>query len=264
MGTDASRRLTGSRYGAIQIALNRPLLLAPVTVAKPWGREIWFTGIEARGQAGVYGEGGILPLPWLLEVAAPEVLGVESSALNLLKILDPLPEPVYGDLYFELHEEKREVYVVTAVDRRCWPNGVGAIRYGFDPAVRAHYPSDAAFRRAYLESVQAYEAVRDRIQAVEDSWRTEEGYGLRDPVPAATSRRWRAALPPDLRRLEAERRRIMEGFTLLRPLRVGDVVQVPLRLPHALQHGVRTVEFQTPVYERRILSFAQKVLTQAR
>src|SRR5690606_17097820 len=32
--------------------------------------------------------------------------------------------------------------------------------------------------------------------------------------------------------------------------------------PHALQHGVRTVEFQTPVYERKILSFGQKVLTQ--
>jgi redox-sensitive bicupin YhaK (pirin superfamily) len=43
---------------------------------------------------------------------------------------------------------------------------------------------------------------------------------------------------------------------------VGDVVQVPLRLPHSLQHGVRTIEFQTPVYERMILSFAQQVLTQ--
>src|SRR5690606_1418787 len=29
-----------------------------------------------------------------------------------------------------------------------------------------------------------------------------------------------------------------------------------------LQHGVRTIEFQTPVYERSILSFAQQVLTQ--
>jgi hypothetical protein len=33
-------------------------------------------------------------------------------------------------------------------------------------------------------------------------------------------------------------------------------------LPHALQHGVRVVEFQTPVYERKILSFGQRVLTQ--
>jgi hypothetical protein len=48
----------------------------------------------------------------------------------------------------------------------------------------------------------------------------------------------------------------------LRALRVGDVLAVPLCTPHALQHGVRTVEFQTPVYERKILSFAQKVLTQ--
>ena len=39
-------------------------------------------------------------------------------------------------------------------------------------------------------------------------------------------------------------------------------MKVPCHTPHALQHGVRTVEFQTPVYERKILSFAQKVLTQ--
>jgi hypothetical protein len=38
---------------------------------------------------------------------------------------------------------------------------------------------------------------------------------------------------------------------------------VPLLTPHSLQHGVRTVEFQTPVYERKILSFAQEVLTQS-
>ena len=49
---------------------------------------------------------------------------------------------------------------------------------------------------------------------------------------------------------------------LPRPDEVGDVVEVPLLLPHSLQHGVRTIEFQTPVYERKILSFAQKVLTQ--
>ena len=61
---------------------------------------------------------------------------------------------------------------------------------------------------------------------------------------------------------ESALRDTMNGFTHLRPLRVGDVVVVPLRLPHALQHGVRTIEFQTPVYERQILSFAQRVVTQ--
>jgi mannose-6-phosphate isomerase class I len=54
----------------------------------------------------------------------------------------------------------------------------------------------------------------------------------------------------------------MDSFTHMRPLAVGDVVVVPLLMPHSLQHGVRTVEFQTPVYERQILSFAQRVLTQ--
>jgi mannose-6-phosphate isomerase class I len=56
----------------------------------------------------------------------------------------------------------------------------------------------------------------------------------------------------------------MDGFTLLHPVRVGDVFQVPRLLPHALQHGVRVIEFQTPSYERKIVSYAQKVLTQDR
>ena len=55
----------------------------------------------------------------------------------------------------------------------------------------------------------------------------------------------------------------MEAFTELQPLTTGDVVRVPTWTPHALQHGVRVVEFQTQTYERYIVSFAQKVLTQA-
>ncbi|MFZ5653082.1 MAG: hypothetical protein ACOY42_01585 [Pseudomonadota bacterium] len=250
------------RFGAPCIDLGRPLPLAPVAVPKPWGREIWFTGIEARGQAGVLGDGGVLPLPWLLSIAATEVLGAGQRELNLLKILDPLPDPVYGDLYFELHEEKREVYVVTGVDPVSWPDGRGAIRYGFAPEARAAYASDDEFRAAYLASVRDYEQIRRAIEALEAQWRAAEGHAPRAPVAPATLRRWRAALSPGLRREEERRRRTMESFTQLRHIRVGDVVEVPRYLPHALQHGVRTVEFQTPVYERRILSFAQQVLTQ--
>ena len=54
----------------------------------------------------------------------------------------------------------------------------------------------------------------------------------------------------------------MNSFVNHLPLVVGDTLAIPRRVPHALQHGVRVVEFQTPVYERKILSFAQKVLTQ--
>lgn len=250
------------RHGVPVLDLGTPLRLDPVAIPKPWGRELWFTGIETRGQSGVRVGDGALPLPWLLAVAPGEILGNGFSTLNLLKILDPIPDPVYGDLYFELHEEKREVYVVTHVDPTSWPAGRGAIRYGFDPRVLATYPDEQAFRAAYLNCVHAYERIRREIDRREDVWRSAEGYGPNDAVPAATLRRWRAAHSPALRRAEVEARRAMDGFTQLLPIGVGDVIQVPTGLPHALQHGVRTVEFQTPVYERRILSFAQKVLTQ--
>jgi len=61
---------------------------------------------------------------------------------------------------------------------------------------------------------------------------------------------------------ETELRQAMNSYVAHHPLAVGDVVTVPRLVPHALQHGVRVIEFQTPVYERKILSFAQKVLTQ--
>ena len=226
------------------IALNAPANLIPVIIPKPWGRELWYSGIEARGQSGIGSEDKNIPLPWLLALAGDALLGGDCQSINLLKILDPLPEPVYGDLYLELHEEKREVYVVTHVDKTAWPEGVGAIRYGFDTQVQAEYPDDASFRRAFRASTGAYEQVRREIDGAISS-----GIGGE-------------ALPLELQSREAELRQAMNRFTQLKPLVVGDVVKVPCLLPHSLQHGVRTVEFQTPVYERKILSFAQEVLTQ--
>ncbi len=177
-----------------------------------------------------------VPIPWLQAVLPDAVAGEAGRPLVLLKILDPSPEEVVGDLYFELHEEKREVYVVTHIDARAWPDGTGYIRYGFDPGKLAASGSEQQFRRDYLAAVQAYEAVRRRL---------DDG-----------------AAGPGLVEQERILRAEMDAFTHLRPLRVGDVVAVPLLVPHSLQHGVRTVEFQTPVYERRILSFAQRVVTQ--
>lgn len=69
-------------------------------------------------------------------------------------------------------------------------------------------------------------------------------------------------LNPELSAKEREYRDKMNAFTAMHPLEAGDVVQVEPLTPHALQHGVRVIEFQTPHYERHILSFAQKVLTQ--
>jgi len=245
-----------------ELRLDQPLLLQVVHIPKPWGQEIWYTGVEERGVCGFQGEGGaIAPLPWLLETLAPLVSGGHRE-LVLLKILDPRPEPVWGDLYFELHEEKREVYVVTRVDPQAWPDGAGAIRFGFDPAVVAQYEDEAAFKRAYRDSVAAYEGVRRDIDRLLDDCRTRAGVGLADALAPEQLQQWLAEVPGELLSRERDRRRAMDAFTRSRPLRVGDVVKVPCLTPHALQHGVRTVEFQTPVYERKILSFAQKVLTQ--
>lgn len=239
-----------------------PIALAPIRIEKPWGQEIWYTGIEARGQSQVSDGTHTAPLPWLISLAPQRLLASSGAPINLLKILDPLPDATYGDLYFELHEAKQEVYVVAHVDRGAWPDGVGAIRYGFNAELRAQYPIDDDFKAAYLAAVLAYERVRRELDRLIDGKRIAAGLALTEPLAADTLRQWQQSLPPELVRLEQSLRAEMNHFTALRPLRVGDVVKVPCLTPHALQHGVRTVEFQTPVYERKILSFAQKVLTQ--
>ena len=265
----SEQSLSGADMIEIAGALEAPVLapvggfkLLPVEIGKPWGREIWYTGIEARGQSRVTDGRFSVPLPWLLALGAESLLDEGVREPNLLKILDPLPEEVFGDLYFELHEEKREVYVVTAVDRVAWPDGTGAIRYGFDQQKRRAAGSDDAFRAQYLAAVEDYEAVRRDIDAQLDDRRRREGVGLDAPVPAAQLKLWLQDVSLELREREQAARAAMNAFTRMRPLSVGDVVRVSCLTPHALQHGVRTVEFQTPVYERKILNFAQKVLTQ--
>ena len=59
-----------------------------------------------------------------------------------------------------------------------------------------------------------------------------------------------------------EAKKDMHAFTSIKEVQLGDVIRVPTWIPHSLQHGVRVVEFQTPTYERFIISFEQQVLTQ--
>ncbi len=150
---------------------------------------------------------------------------------------------------------------MTHIDERAWPDGTGRIRYGFDRARIAQYESEDEFRQAYLDAVNAYHGVRAQIDEQLDRFRAEEGLSPTDVVPPATVESWKAQLDPELNRQEAVYRKQMNEFTALHPLHVGDVVQVKPLTPHALQHGVRVIEFQTPHYERYVLSFAQKVLT---
>jgi TAP C-terminal domain len=242
--------------------LGNPLKLETVSIAKPWGREIWYTGIEERGISRVTDGLSSIPLSWFLSAMPRRLAAGYERKINLLKILDPLSEVVYGDLYFELHQEKREVYVVTHIDSEAWPDGVGAIRYGFNPEARKKYATSEVFRAAYLEVVKRYEVLRRQIDEQFDTFRQDEAVGSNTPISAEMIQRWSSMLPDTVLAQEESLREEMNQFTSLLPLEQGDVVQVPLLTPHSLQHGVRTVEFQTPVYERMILSFAQKVLTQ--
>lgn len=224
------------------INLRKPLPLTPVHIAKPWGQEIWYSGIEARGVSEIEG----VPIAWLLDIFG-EYIGCKGAPL-LLKILDPLATENLGDLYFEMHEEKIEVYVVTSIDPEAWPDGEGAIRYGFNPAKVSEYASRDEFLKAYVAQVTEYQACRRDIDE-----RQREGTSYAEHLQS---------LPQEVVAKERQLRDRMYTFTELKPLRNGDVVTVRPLVPHSLQHGVRVVEFQTPHYERFILSFGQKVLTQ--
>ncbi len=235
-------------YSATVFDLQKAIPLHSVEIPKPWGQEIWFTGMEDRGVSGVssnlsealpgqYLENTSVPLPWLLSMAP--LFTHQAVKLALLKILDPLPDPVLGDLYFELHSKKYEVYVVTRIDEQAWPDGKAGIRLGMNQDQRTQYSGDNEFRSSFLKAVRAYHAVRKRI----------------DTEPKR--------IPTKAVRAEEHKLRIhMQSFTAVQSLELGDTVVVQPDMPHSLLHGVRVVEFQSPVYERYIISFAQKVLTQ--
>lgn len=246
------------RLALPDIDLIAPMKLDRVHIPKPWGQEIWYTGIEKRGVCSIQ----TIPLPWLLDVFGSSLTGTDSLTPILLKILDPLADEIYGDLYFELHEEKREVYVVTHVDKSAWPDSVGKIRYGFNQDKIDEYADPQAFKQAYLASVEAYQQVRNQIDSLLDGVRSTHHFNKNAMVPLATKIQWESEVDPHLLSREKSLRDAMDAFSGLRDLHVGDVVQVHPNTPHSLQHGVRVIEFQTPHYERYILSFAQKVITQ--
>ncbi len=225
----------GSASSPQRIQLDAPVALQPVAIEKPWGQEIWFSGIEQRGESSVRQGDAQLPLSHYLALA-PQRLAQRAPPI-LLKILAPKAQAITGNLYFETHDTKREVYVVTHVDSTAWPDSKGAIRLGMNQTLRASYNSDEQFRAAYLAAVENYERIRRKI---DDNHASSEIDELE----------------------ESKLRQAMENFTAAVPLACGDVVQVAPGIPHSLQHGVRVFEFQTPTYERNIISFNQKVATQ--
>ncbi len=252
--------------GLAVVHFSEALPLETVDIPKPWGKEVWYTGIEMRGVCKIHG----MPLPWLSAIY-PGLFSADTSKLPnpssddpiLLKILAPLGEEVLGDLYFELHTEKIEVYVITHIDATAWPTGVAKMRYGFNQKKLAAFENREQFTEAYLAAVNEYKSVRDTIDQTLASNRTSEGFSQDDVLPTEITIAWQNQLPNTLTVKEKELREQMEAFTGTREVQVGDVIEVERLTPHSLQHGIRAIEFQSPHYERFILSFAQKVLTQS-
>jgi hypothetical protein len=242
--------------GMTPINLDLPLPLEPISIPKPWGQEIWYTGIEQRGISTVNG----VPIAWLIDLFGT-TLGTDKPPL-LLKILDPHASANLGDLYFEMHEKKVEVYVVTHVDKDAWPDGKGKIRYGFDQNRIRDYESKDQFLKEYVNRVKAYQAVRTTIDDHLAKQKKERGIAQGEVVSPVIYEALMATVPQELSEAESQLRSDMYELTALRDLQVGDVITVDPFVPHSLQHGVRVVEFQTPHYERYILSFGQQVMTQ--
>ncbi|MCR9279933.1 MAG: hypothetical protein NXH85_18390 [Pseudomonadaceae bacterium] len=219
--------------GSIHVDLAAPRRLMPLTVSKPWGEEIWFTGIEERGECAVQINQTTLPLASFLALAPAKILG--EHTLPLLKILAPKPDSVNGDLYIEAHSSKSELYIVSDIDDAAWPDGSASLLLGMNQSKRHAYANDDAYRTAYLEATQRYEQTRRAIDAGQ-SGQTE---------------------------IEKEQRLEVRSFFHEHRVTLDSVVWVPPLFPHSLQHGVRVVECQTPVFERYILSFWQRVATQS-
>ena len=256
------------RAGAAVVCNKEPLLLEPCVVDKPWGREVWYTGIEQRGRSFVRSETGRTELPYALGMFPVSLIGEQERPPVLIKALEPLPEEVLGDLYLEVHREKWEVYVVLDVSRTAWPDGVGRLRAGLSPDAIERYRgrSGAAWPESLsqdlLAGIRAYEAVRRDIDARFDQALQGRGLDPAQGVPAALHAELSAALPTELRAEERSLRAAVEDFLGTTPMPEGAVACLPPGTLHSLQHGVKVVEFQTPTYERLIAMFAQKVLTQ--
>ena len=97
------------------------------------------------------------------------MLGGPEEKLILLKTLNPVPDEVIGDLYLEMHEEKWEVYVVTALDPEAWPSGKGMIRAGLAPEIIKKYRAEHGEEWSrhclgdFRSCIGVYEEIRKRM-----------------------------------------------------------------------------------------------------
>jgi len=212
------------------------LRLLPVSIAKPWGRELWYTAVEERGISRADCAGVPVDLPRLFSRQGQWGIG-DARQLLLLKALVANAGAERGQLYLELHQHKWEAYLVTHLDPRAWPEGVATMRLGTNSQLLTAYGCERRFRRDLAAALHDCESLRAKAHSGEGT-------------AAAVSDEEQAA------------RAHLAQFWGYRQIRVGDSVLIPPRIPHGLPHGVRVLEVQTPHYERLVLCFNQRMQTQ--
>lgn len=250
---------------ATLIDLKKPIELVPVEIEKPWGKEIWYTGIEERGVSLAKQRENDQPirLSCLISIFGPALLQAPQRYPTLLKILAPKDHPLTGNLYYELHEEKQEVYIVTKVSEK-YPNSIGKMKYGISKDKLEELGNNVTtFKYEMLKAYQEYEKVRKQVEFEFDKIREISGYTANESLTDEVLETFYQKLPPNLKENEAAAKQKAEEFVGWINIKVGDVINVETRVPHSLQHGIEVIEFQTPVYERKIISFDQKTLTQS-
>ena len=232
-----------NRKAAI-IHAETPFRLDTLDIKKPWGYEKWYTGVEKRGVVNVVDKYGKTELPYALNIFKKQILKNHQEELILLKKLIPSEKEIIGDLYYEMHEKKWEVYIVTEIDKSAWPNGEGIIKAGISPKKIDEYRKEhdknwkLFLRKDFKKAISEYEDLRRYIDNSKNN------------------------LSKDLREKEKTLRENATSFVGDYFVKEGDIVSFPTFQIHSLQHGVKVIEFQTPHYERLILMFGQKVLTQ--
>ena len=226
------------------VQTNLPFQLELINVPKPWGYETWYTGVEKRGVVKVLDEHGKTELPYSLNIFKNQILGDYPEELILLKKLNPCSEDVVGDLYYEMHEKKWEVYIVTEIDEKAWPEGEAIIKAGLDQKkINTYKKKHGNNWKNYLikdfkKITKDYEVLRKKIDNCKD---------------ISSSK---------LLSKESELRKKAADFVGNCYVKKGDIVSFPPFQIHSLQHGIKVIEFQTPHYERLIVMFGQKVVTQ--
>lgn len=241
---DAPLEAVAKNRQCVIINPEQALSLEVLNIPKPWGHEGWYTGVEKRGVVKVADEYGKTELPYALSLFKKQLLADSSETLILLKTLNPVADDVLGDLYYEMHEEKWEVYVVTEIDKTAWPSGTGIIKAGLHPNKISAYQAKHGTKwsefllKDFKTAIAEYEKTRRQIDESKET------------------------ISSKLIVQEIELREKAADFVGDLSVKVGDIVSFPVFQMHSLRHGIKVIEFQTPHYERLIVMFAQKVLTQ--